>query len=469
MMPHLKEVYIDCRQYSQGGAMLSPRAVLRWFNVSRKHQSKSLFLASDFDSFKQQETTFVVLNLFILATLLLFHTLFASYWGFPSAFLIAILAGALFAQGAELFWLVTRNTPLGLKGMTLLTWASICFNILLAIVLGSITNREDTQYFVIMVVPILVAAFRLTLLSTLAVVAVVDCINFSWVWHYARHQFATPVNEYIETGTVSLIYTVVGLLVWFLVNHLHQKEARLSESLVDLERAKERLLQEEKLAVVGRLASGIAHEIRNPVAAIVSALSTARGSGLAASEREEMFEIAAKESRRLERLTTDFLAYARPRNPQKAPSSLDDTLGYVAEACRPRGNERGVSIQPHSSGGLVANIDAAYVQQALVDLVMNAVEASSPGGRVDLRAGANGGGSVRIEVENAGPSIPPASVARIFEPFFTTKPQGTGLGLAIARNIARAHGGDLVLSANEPGRVCFTLTFPAAKEDSHLA
>src|SRR5208337_3210958 len=139
----------------------------------------------------------------------------------------------------------------------------------------------------------------------------------------------------------SLIYTVVGVLVWFLVNHLHQKEARLSESLVDLERAEDRLLQEERLAAVGRLSGAIAHEIRNPVAVIVSALSTARGSGLTASEREEMFEIAAKESRRLERLTTDFLAYARPRSPQKAPSSLDDTLGYVAEVCRPRGNEKG--------------------------------------------------------------------------------------------------------------------------------
>jgi len=281
-------------------------------------------------------------------------------------------------------------------GMTLLTWASICFNILLAILLGGVTNREDTQYFVIMVVPILVAAFRLTLPPTLAVVAVVDWVNFFWVWHYAQHQLRTPVNEYVEAGTISLVYTVVGVLVWLLVNQLHREEAWLAQSLRDLEQTRERLLQEERLAAVGRLAGGIAHEIRNPVSAIASALSTARGSTLAAAEREEMFEIAAKESRRLERLTTDFLAYARPRSPLKAPSSIDDTLGYVADACRPRGNERGVSIHAHSSGGLVAEIDAGYVQQALVNLVMNAVEASSPEGRVDLRARANGQGSVRI-------------------------------------------------------------------------
>ena len=424
-----------------------------------------MFLAADFDSFKQQETTFVILNLFILATLLLVHTLLASYWGYPSATLIAILAVALFALGAELFLLEARGTHLTLSGATLLTWASICFNILLAILMSQLTSREDTQYFVIMAVPILVAAFRLTFVPMLTVIVIIDCINFYWVWHYAQLRLRTPVSEYFEAGTVSLIYAVVGVLVWLLVNQLHQKEARLSASLVALESAKERLVQEERLAAVGRLASGIAHEIRNPVSTIVSALSTARGGAMGTSEREEMFEIAAMESRRLERLTTDFLTYARPRSPQKAPSSLDDTLGYVAEACRPRANERWVSMHAHSSGGLTAEIDASYVQQALVDLVMNAVEASSPNGTVNLRAGGNIDGSTRIEIENSGLCIPPDSVARIFEPFFTTKAQGTGLGLAIARNIARAHGGDLVLSANEAGRVCFTLTFPPTQEE----
>ena len=435
----------------------------------RRPQPNSVLLAPDFDSFRRQESIFIILNLFILGALQLFHALFFSYWGLPTGTLITILTGALLAQGAELFWLLRRSEPLGPRGMKLLSWYSICFNILVAVLLQNATSRHNAQYFVILAVPVLVAAFRLNLLPMVVVVAVVDCINLLWVWQYAQGLHATPVSEYMEAGTVSLIDTVVGVLVWLLVNNLREKEARLSESLADLERAKERLVQEEKLAAVGRLASGIAHEIRNPVSTIVSALSTACGNGLEASEREEMFEIAAKESRRLERLTTDFLEYARPRSPQKAPCSLDDTLGYVADVCRPRGIERGVSVDAHSSGGLVAEIDASNVQQALVNLVMNAVEASSPEGRVDLRAGTNSDGSVRIEVENAGPSIPPASVARIFEPFFTTKAQGTGLGLAIARNVARAHGGDLSLSANEPGRVCFTLTFPVAREDSRPA
>ena len=347
--------------------------------------------------------------------------------------------------------------------MALLSWTAICFNILLAVLLGAVTSREDIQYSVILAVPVLIAAFRFPLPPTLGVVAVVDGINFFWAWHYGRQLLQTPVNEYVEAGTVSVIYTVVGVLVWLLVSRLRQNEVRLATSLADLEKAEERLVQEERLAAVGRLSSAIAHEIRNPVSAIVSALSTARGDGLAASEREEMFSIAASESRRLERLTTDFLAYARPRTVQKAPCQLDDTLGYVADVCRPRGMERGISVHAHPSSGLVAAIDSSAVQQALIDLVTNALEASPADASVDLRAGANADGAIRIDVENTGPSIPPDSVARIFEPFFTTKPQGTGLGLAIARNIARAHGGDLILSKNEVDHICFTMVIPACQ------
>jgi two-component system, NtrC family, sensor histidine kinase HydH len=309
-------------------------------------------------------------------------------------------------------------------------------------------------------VPILVAAFRLALPATLAVVALVDFINFFWVWHYAREHPYAPA-EYFEAGTVSLIYTVVGVLVWLLVRHLQQKEVRLSQSVADLEQTMERLLQEERLAAVGRLSSAIAHEIRNPVSAIVSALATASRNDLAASERQEMFQIAGKEAARLEKLTTDFLAYARPRGPQKVLSSVDDTLGYVADVCRPRASEKGVAISTEGPSGFTAEMDAAQVQQALVNLVMNAVEASSAGDTVRLRAAINGDGATRMDVEDYGGSIPPETVARIFEPFFTTKREGTGLGLGVARNIARAHGGDLVLSANDPGRVCFSLTLPA--------
>ncbi len=416
----------------------------------------------DFESFKQQESTFLLLNLFVLAILLLIHTLFAWHWGDPSKSLIAILACAFVTQGAELIWLQLRALPLGQGAIASLSWVSIGFNIILALVLAEVTSRPDTQYFILLVIPILVAAFRLTLLPTLTVVGLVDITDFFWVWQYGRKTPSSPISEYFEAMTVSLIYLVVGILVWALVNNLRQKEKKLSQSLDDLEKARAKALREEKLAAVGRLSSAIAHEIRNPVAAIVSALSTAKQDGLDPEARREMFDIAGKEAQRLEELTTDFLAYARPRNPDKAICSVGDTLGYVADVCRPRASEKGVFVYAETPIELRAEMDAGQVQQALINIVVNALEASPPGAHIRLWAETEGGGTIRVAVENDGDAVPAQDVKHLFEPFFTTKPNGTGLGLAIARNIALAHAGDLTLDVNQPGRVRFGMTLPAA-------
>ena len=374
--------------------------------VFRRIYSAPALLAFDLDSFKQQESVFVILNLFVLATLLLIHTLFSSHLGVPSPALIAILAGAFVAQAAELVWLQGRKQRLTPAGIMVLTGVSIAMNFSLAFALELLSNREDIQYFIVMVVPILQAAFRLPLVPALLVVAFADFINFFWVWDYGRLHPRAPVGEYFEAGTISLIYSLVGILVWLLVNQLHQKELRLSDSLQELNRTKERLLLEEKLAAVGRLSSAIAHEIRNPVAVIASALSTARRGGLDVSEREEMFGIAAKEAARLERLTTDFLTYARPRGPERVATSVGDTLGYVIDVCRPRSSQRDVTVSGTVVGEPVANADPAQVQQALINLVINAVEASAPGGFVTLRAVSSNNGSIRIDIEDTAGPIP---------------------------------------------------------------
>jgi two-component system, NtrC family, sensor histidine kinase HydH len=118
------------------------------------------------------------------------------------------------------------------------------------------------------------------------------------------------------------------------------------------------------------------------------------------------------------------------------------------------------AIAVAANGDLEGDFDPSLVQQALLNLVLNAVDACKPGDAVMLRAAANGDGATKIDVIDPAGPIPGEMTAQLFEPFFTTKPHGTGLGLAIARNIARAHRGDLVLSVNEPARVCFSLELP---------
>jgi signal transduction histidine kinase len=410
--------------------------------------------------FRQPVAIFSFLNLFVIAVLPLLHVLFASYLGSLSPVLFVALGFGFLFHTTVFTWAQARSATITSKAALYVTIASIAVNSALTFVAAT-TSNQDSQYFALMIVPILEAAFRLSFLWTMLVVSLGDCLNFYWVWVTYRVHPSPQFDEYIEAGTVSLIYILVGVIVWLLVNRLKQKEAHLSRNVQELERTRRLLSEEEKLAAVGRLSSAIAHEIRNPVAMISSSLTMAYEEGVAEESRMEMFDIAAKEAKRLEKLTGDFLDYARPQELEKTDGHALDSLLYTASACKGFAAEKGVRVDVEAPADLTVSMDAGKVQQALLNLVKNAIEASPAEDSVILRAVPEEKGTVRFEVENSGPPIPRQALEQIFEPFFTTKRGGTGLGLAIARNIARAHGGDVALQVNEFGRVCFTLELPA--------
>jgi signal transduction histidine kinase len=432
--------------------------------VTMRVVRESTLLAPDFGSFRPQESTFAGLNLFLLAALLVAHLSFSSYLGAPPPFLFVVLAAGLVVNAADLIW-ISRRKFLSPEGIAALTWTMIALNLGVAFALASLSYRQDVQYFALMITPIFQAAFRLSLGATLLTVAAGDSLILFWVWNYFRLHPPQDINEYIEASTISLIYAVAGVLVWTLVNHLRTKQTELARSLVELEEARAKLLIEEKLAAVGRFSSAIAHEIRNPVAMISSALTTAFNRGPDSPESREMFDIAAREASRLERLTTDFLTYARPRALSKQRCNVADSISYIADVCRPRATETGVAVRREGPDELWADIDRGQLQQALLNLAMNAIEASPSGAAVTL-CGVCLNQRLRIEIENGGGPIPSGAAEHIFEPFFTTKPSGTGLGLAIARSIATAHGGDLILSRNEPDIVQFSMILPIGGKEA---
>lgn len=434
-------------------------AVVMLFAIMPKRLVReSSLLAPDFGSFQPQESTFAGLNLLLLAALLITHLSFSSYFGTPPPLLFIVLAAGIVVNTAELIW-IRRRKFLSPEGVVVLTWTMIALNMGVAFALASLSYRQDIQYFTLMITPVFQAAFRLSGGATLFTVTTSDSLIFFWVWNYFRLHPPQDINEYIEAGTISFIYAVAAGLGWTLVNHLRTKQSELARSLVELEEARAKLLIEEKLAAVGRFSSAIAHEIRNPVAMISSALATGFKRGPDSPESREMFDIAAREASRLEKLTTDFLAYARPRSPSKQRCDVADSIAYVADVCRPRAAETGIAIRKECPDELWADVDSGQLQQALLNLAMNAIEASPSGAAVKLR-GLRADNSLGIEIENSGGPIPADAVTHIFEPFFTTKPSGTGLGLAIARSIAIAHGGDLILSRNEPETVRFSIILP---------
>ncbi len=403
----------------------------------------------------RQKSIFCVITLLVVGMLLSLHTLFASVLGQPSLTVILLLLLALVLAITELLWL--RRSNLTEKAIKVESIFSITCTFILTALLTYITNRDESPYFVFLAIPILQCAYIFGLIPTVVTIVAADGMIFLWLWHFFVLHPPVRISQYLEGGMLSVIYVQMGLLVWFLVDRLKNNQMRLSTTLTELQATRERLISEEKLAAIGRLASGIAHEIRNPVAMISSSLSTASHPESEPEVREEMFAIATHESARLQHLTEDFLTYARPSQPNRSPVLMKDLLSYVSSVTKAHTAKRTIAISSEVVEDLPIEIDVSQVEGALLNLVLNAIDATDEGGAVNLSA-AFEGDMLCVDVQNSGPPIPEGDLTRIFEPFFTTKSSGTGLGLAIARGAARAHGGDLWLSSNRDGHVTFTMS-----------
>jgi len=417
------------------------------------------------DDMVGQKSLFCVITIIVGAMLLLMHTLFALTLGKPSVQVFGLLGLMIVFKTLELRWLRKHGRMLTEKQARVETYISIASIFVLTALLTYFTNRDENPYFVLLAIPILQCAYMFRLLPTILTILAADTMILLWIWcFYALHPPAR-LAEYLEIGILCAVYILMGLLVWFLVNQLKTNQSKLRNSLESLQSTRARLMNEEKLAAVGRLAAGVAHEIRNPVAMISSSLATAGYPGTEPTEREEMFAIAARESKRLESLTADFLTYARPSPLRLSPVLMDDQLSYIAAVTRAHAASRGITIVSELGAAVPVNVDAPQLEGALLNLVLNAVDATPSAGTVRLSASVMGD-VLNIDVEDSGPAIPEAYLPQIFEPFFTTKPAGTGLGLAIARGVAIAHGGDLHLTQNRDGCVRFSMTLSRSSVSS---
>ena len=217
----------------------------------------------------------------------------------------------------------------------------------------------------------------------------------------------------------------------------------------------------ERLASLGTMAAGLAHEIRNPLNSARLQLTLAeRRFGRTPpdlSSAEQAVHLAAGEVDRAGKLVTEFLEFARPQPLLLAPTDLGHLLGELSALLGPEAEEAGITLRFHLESPATALVDRDGIKQVLENLLRNAFEAIGTAGHVEVRARREGD-SVILEVEDDGPGLT-VPEAMLFEPFYTTKPNGTGLGLAIANRIVSDHGG-AVSVRSRPGQTIFSATLP---------
>ncbi len=235
-------------------------------------------------------------------------------------------------------------------------------------------------------------------------------------------------------------------------------DSRLFEENLRLERE---LAERERLASLGRMAATVAHEIKNPLSAIKSIAQVMREDESLRDEYERDLGLIVGETDRLSQSVTQLLSFARKESPAGQPLSVDELVRSVADLFRANANEQGivldceVRVQAELAGKSVSAL-----RDALSNLLLNALQATPHGGKVELIA-ASANGDLVISVQDSGAGVPPDLRDRIWEPFFTTRQRGTGLGLAIVRKRVQEVGGSASLETGNNGRgALFQLRVP---------
>lgn len=366
----------------------------------------------------------------------------------------------IFAQG-----LIRPHIALYLLLCTLVIWAT--------------TADEESVFWLVYLLPVAVAARHLELPGTL-----VTC-GLSWLLYLSQvpSKMLFDPRERAEAWPELLVFGLVFFLVGALMQSLAEQnrrqmaaqtaltrklqssESELRQSLLRLEAAEEDLRRKERLAALGAMSAGMAHEIRNPLGIISSSAQLLAANLSASDSGAQLLGIIQEETSRLNQLIGAFLAFGRPATPQLQPCDLRELVARVLLHLRALAAERGVRLEgDDGSAPLSVQADPAMLQQVLLNLLLNALDASAAGGlvRVSLE---RRGGRVVLGVSDQGCGIPEELQSRIFDPFFTTKDQGTGLGLATAYKIVESHGGDLRVTSHAGAGSTFTVDLPATEEE----
>lgn len=277
----------------------------------------------------------------------------------------------------------------------------------------------------------------------------------------------TPVRELGELG--QSLNTMTERLIAE-EDKLRKKVDEVEHATQRLKETQKQLVRSERLASVGRLAAGLAHEIGNPIAALIGLEDLLLAGGLEPAEQKDFLQRMRRETERVHRILRDLLAFARPsseehesRHPGDVEAAVHDTAALVMP--HPALRDVDLALDVHADLPQVT-LSREQLVQVLLNLVLNAADAVGPGGHIRIEA-ATATAGVRLTVTDDGPGVAAEVQGRLFEPFVTTKEvgKGTGLGLAVCRGLIEAAGGTIDLDTSVTRGACFVVELPSERGD----
>jgi len=352
--------------------------------------------------------------------------------------------------------------------------AALLVKVLLSYLLIGFSHGIDSNYYLILLLPVISAATSLDLAGTtmfilLCAAAYLSFLGFiNWETHYI------PSDQQRLLCLRIAFIAVAGFLVYLQARAKRDEMVRtqdavasLTKSNRDLRRAEASLRRSERLAALGQLTAGLAHELRNPLGTI-KASAELLGKQATQSNPAVMQELTGyitSEVDRTNSLISRFLDFARPLRLHARSADLRETISQTMDQIRTRAEARQVRLETAvPEHPVIFAFDPDLLAIALTNLIHNAIEASAPGGIVRLTVESRGA-AIHLSVSDQGSGIASEHLESIFNPFFTTRTDGTGLGLAIVTKIVDEHNGKITVQSTPDAGTTFELILPVQERD----
>ncbi len=301
-------------------------------------------------------------------------------------------------------------------------------------------------------IPIVVAATWFGIRGGLFAATVISLLLMPYIFGIER-EMSDLVQEFAEIAFYFAIAVLAGALV--------EREFRIRRRHQD---AKLQLERSQKFSLVGQVAAGVAHEIKNPLASIKGAVEILSDEGTSPAEKAEFQEIFIREIRRIDNTIAEFLNFARPKETKLVKLDLPGTLRNCIRQMEPQARRQQISIEGDLPDNIFILGDAEKIHQLTLNLIVNSIQACSPGTTIKIVLRVVGAQMARVTLTDTGPGIDEEDLDKVFEPFYTTKTAGTGLGLAIVQSIVENHHGTIDLRSRPGQGTTVIITFPVYKE-----